>query len=369
MPEYLWQNIGGQKAYPNLAVVSGAPNALDVFVVRDAPGQDKVFHKALNGAAWSPSPKGWDDLGNLESVNAFLSTSQSPAALARSASLRDVFAVSLEGNVYRKRWDGSAWSGWQNLGAPAGGVIGLPAVCRLLTDSGALFVRGSDGAVHGKSLIGAGLGTWKSLGGSTIMDPKALHVSDARVDLFAVGANYQLLHKWAVAGISPGWTPSQTGWDDLGGFLTASPTAVSWAPNRIDVFAPGQDNQGNCVLHKWWDGSKWSGWERLAGAGITHLYAVSRGPNHINLFARGGSPQTASVCHRWFDGLVWHPAPDADWESLGGNFYAGNGPAAVSWATGRLDVFMVTDDATDGDANVYHKWWDGAWKPSPLVLP
>jgi hypothetical protein len=368
MSQYLWQNIGGDEASPNLAVVSGAPNALDVFVVRSAPGQHRVFHKALNGTAWNPPAKDWEDLGDLDPVNAFLAQSQSPVALARSATLRDVFAVSIQGNAYRKRWDGATWSGWENLGAPIGGFIGMPAVCGHLTDSGFLFVRGNDKAVHGKSLIGKSLGTWSSLGGATIMDPTALHTGGLRVDLFTVGDKYQLLHKWFTAGLGAAWLPSQTGWEDLGGFLTGSPTAVGWGANRIDVFAPGKDNQGYCVLHKWWNGSAWSSWERLTGPGVTHLRAISWGPNHIDLFARGGGAQPGDVYRRWFDG-VWHPAPDADWESLGGNFYPGNGPEAVAWAPGRLDVFMVADQATDGDANVYHRWWDGAWKPSQIVLP
>jgi hypothetical protein len=41
----------------------------------------------------------------------------------------------------------------------------------------------------------------------------------------------------------------------------------------------------------------------------------------------------------------------------------------VAWDPNRLDVFIATDQATDGDANVYHRWWNGEWKPSPIVLP
>jgi len=35
-----------------------------------------------------------------------------------------------------------------------------------------------------------------------------------------------------------GWSD----WMDLGGQLTSEPAAVSWGPNRIDVFARGTDN-------------------------------------------------------------------------------------------------------------------------------
>src|SRR5438876_630854 len=36
-----------------------------------------------------------------------------------------------------------------------------------------------------------------------------------------------------------------------------------------------------------------------------------------------------------------------------------SGVAAVSWGQNRLDVFYVGKDH-----GIYHKWWDGAWKPN-----
>ena len=30
-------------------------------------------------------------------------------------------------------------------------------------------------------------------------------------------------------------------WENLGGTITSAPAAVSWGPNRIDVFARGQN--------------------------------------------------------------------------------------------------------------------------------
>lgn len=40
-----------------------------------------------------------------------------------------------------------------------------------------------------------------------------------------------------------------SGWESLGGTLTSAPAAVSWGPNRIDVFVKGTDN---ALWHKWW---------------------------------------------------------------------------------------------------------------------
>jgi hypothetical protein len=53
-----------------------------------------------------------------------------------------------------------------------------------------------------------------------------------------------------------------SGWEDLGGIITAGPAVASWSANRLDTFVKGSDNH---MWHKWWDGSAWSGWEDLAG--------------------------------------------------------------------------------------------------------
>ncbi len=44
--------------------------------------------------------------------------------------------------------------------------------------------------------------------------------------------------------------------------LTSAPAVASWADNRLDVFARGQNR---ALWHKWWDGSRWSDWEDLGG--------------------------------------------------------------------------------------------------------
>ena len=49
-------------------------------------------------------------------------------------------------------------------------------------------------------------------------------------------------------------------WTDLGGYLgettkiASAPAAVSWGANRIDVFVVGSNKH---LYHKWFDGSTW----------------------------------------------------------------------------------------------------------------
>jgi hypothetical protein len=70
----------------------------------------------------------------------------------------------------------------------------------------------------------------------------------------------------------------------VGGILTSPPRAVAWGPNRLDLFVVGTDN---AVWHKWWDGSSWGGWESLGGSVFSEVSAVSWAANRLDLFAVG----------------------------------------------------------------------------------
>ena len=57
-----------------------------------------------------------------------------------------------------------------------------------------------------------------------------------RLDVFGIGvASSNLFHSFYTQ--SAGWS----GWENLGGTLTQTPGAVSWADNRIDLCARGTD--------------------------------------------------------------------------------------------------------------------------------
>ncbi len=74
------------------------------------------------------------------------------------------------------------------------------------------------------------------------------------------------------------------GWEGLGGVLVSQPHAVSWGPNRLDVFGVGTDH---AVWHRWWDGSNWGGWESLGGSVISPVSATSWAANRLDLFVLG----------------------------------------------------------------------------------
>src|SRR5581483_3148365 len=144
----------------------------------------------------------------------------------------------------------------------------------------------------------------------------------------------------------------------------AARPVVSWAPNRLDIFGLGVDNN---MFHKWWDptwrapdGTNWgpslTDWQSLGDTvGFkSPPAAVSWGPNRLDVFGVGigsvDTSQTITMFHKWWDSTNWGPSP-ADWEWLGGIF--NSPPAAVSWGFGRLDIFGLGVDNT-----TFHKWWD-----------
>ena len=141
-------------------------------------------------------------------------------------------------------------------------------------------------------------------------------------------------------------------WGNLGGQLASAPAAVSWAPNRLDVFAQGKNNR---LWHKVWDGTGWGDWTEDAKGVMSAAPAVtSWGANRLDVFVRGADAQ---LWHKAWGGSEW-----SDWQGLGGQL--ASAPAAVSWTPNRLDVFV------QGKNNrLWHKVWSenqwSAWVEDP----
>jgi Repeat of unknown function (DUF346) len=194
---------------------------------------------------------------------------------------------------------------------------------------------------------------WEPLGGNFSGGYQSLPVAVSwgpnRLDIFCVGSNGSLYQKSWDGGK---WLPSQSGWTPLGGLFGSSPAAVSWAPNRLDIFALGSDQS---MYHKFWDGKFWfpspTDWESFGGVFNSPPAAVSWGANRIDIFGLGTDN---SMYHKFWAGNAW-----SGWEALGGVF--NSPPAAVSWGPNRLDIFGLGTDNS-----MYHKAWNGsAWLPSP----
>jgi len=169
-----------------------------------------------------------------------------------------------------------------------------------------------------------------------------------RLDIFTPGNDGNIWHTSWDPVMWQGWEGE---WDSLGGppgGYTGELSAVSWGPNRLDLFTIGKDQH---VWHNSWDGGNWeAAWDDRGApaAGIVSgLSAVSYGVNRLDVFA-GGS-----------DGHIWHTSWYGDgWQDEWDDRGAPPGPyfgdvSAVSWGFDRLDVFSL------GEGGIYHNAWDG----------
>jgi hypothetical protein len=71
---------------------------------------------------------------------------------------------------------------------------------------------------------------WEEMGGQFISAPSVCPtIAPVRLDLFGIGTDNQMYHKWFVDGV---WTPSLTDWEGIGGpFRIPRPTQL---PQRLD---------------------------------------------------------------------------------------------------------------------------------------
>src|SRR5260370_42078249 len=86
--------------------------------------------------------------------------------------------------------------------------------------------------------------------------------------------------------------------ENLGGPVVSVTVAVSWGPNRLDIF--GVAAVSNHILHKAWDGSQWlpskTDWEDLGGRSGTRHAVTSSGRNRLDIFVTGFDDGTPGDC-------------------------------------------------------------------------
>jgi len=333
-----------------VASTAWSAKRLDLFVIGT---NQATFHKWWNGSAWGPSVLGWESLGG--------NCVGPPVVESWAKNRLDVFVIGTNQAVFHKWWDGSAWgpsaTGWQSLGGvvqPA--PMRTPSVVAWGPNRLDVFVVGTNGALHHKWWNGSAWGPsasgWEFMGGICASAPVAVSWAASRLDVFVIGTDGALYHKWWNGSA---WGPSVTGWESLGGVCLGTPAAVAWGPNRLDLFVVGTNG---ALFHKWWNGSAWGpsvgGWESLGGKCASSPTVAAWGPNRLDVFVRG---LDQALYHKWWNGSAWGPSVTG-WEPLGGVIKGV--PNATSWAANRLDVFAVGTGRA-----LHHKWWNGsAWGPS-----
>ncbi len=249
------------------------------------------------------------------------------------------------------------------------------------------FAVGTDQALWYASLDGftsdvdtpATWSGWRSLGGVVMSPPRAVRSGESSVEVFAAGANSELLHwqfrngNWVnhppvledaasaarAGGLSPAVdTPVSEApasvalaghvsppvytryWESLGGVITSPPHAVIFGEldDEILVFARGTDQ---ALWNRALVNGSWREWTSLG-----HILAS---PPHAVVAAK----ETLAVFALGTDSAIWYTM-GGEWHSLGGTF--SSAPHAV--ADGR-NIHLFAADATS--ALAWSKWDGNAW--------
>jgi hypothetical protein len=272
------------------------------------------------------------------------------SAVSRSNNRGDVFVRGTSGAVHWKKFTGTAWSGYQNLG---GTILGAPEVVSWGPNRMDVFARGqSRQLVHKYWEGGTWSADWTSLGGTTTGHPSAVSWGEGRIDIFVKGDDGQVLHK---AFRNNEWYPSQTGYQALGGYTKGPIEVVSWGPERLDIFMVEKTGR---LFHKAWRDDAWypseTGWENLSGDVVGRVSAVSWGAERLDIFVKGRS---GAVLHKAWRNDEWYPS-ETGWQNLGGSIVGS--PTVVSRGPDSLDIFA---QSTDGSL-LHKQWLNGQWFPS-----
>src|SRR5208282_1321796 len=199
----------------------------------------------------------------LPRVAAAVQLASDPACTTSGVDHIDCFGRGSDNALWHIYWSGSGgWSSWESLG---GSLASSPAVVLNGAQHYDVFARGTDNALwHIYWDFNGGWSSWESLGGTLTSDPVLVSWSPNRIDLFARGSDDALWHIYYVPHNYDQNTGGWSSWESLGGTLTSDPAAISWGPNRIDVFTKGSDN---ALWHTYWDirlnNGGWGSWESL----------------------------------------------------------------------------------------------------------
>jgi hypothetical protein len=269
-----------------------------------ATGPDgNVYSNWYDGTKWG----GWTNLGNAGSAIAI-----APASIVEPGvqGARDiaVFAIDSAGSLLQKIGVASTnllaaptWgSTWQAINPPGTHTLatknGPPTVVLSQPNSQVnVFATLEDSSVGVASGF-LGFMNWTLLEGAVIAQPGAVSWGPDRLDVFAVGPNDHLYHRYS-GDNGQTWYPAGGSWEYLAGTMATTPQVASWGPGRLDVFG----GYGNALEHLAYTGAGWGTcsappcWETLPGIvwadgvhGSATPTPITLGAGDMNVFVQGG---------------------------------------------------------------------------------
>jgi hypothetical protein len=270
-----------------------------------------------------------------------------PTAVSWGSPHLEVFALDSEGDpLWKYRNTTSSWSPQSgdlvSLDGTAASIEQAIAAVARDAENVDILVVGSDFGLwhkyHSTDLLwGPGSDSWESQGGIISIAPTVVSWGSDRLDVFAIGAEprYQLFQKyWSLTG---GWSD----WIGLpdGEWELFAPTAVAWGPDRLDVFLV--DKNTNALYHTYGDGNSWQpsgSYDDLGGYCTSRPVALSRSEGLIDIFVRGGD---AGLWQLSYSNGTW-----GKWAAIGSGTAIQAEPEAVSWGSGNIELFAWAADSS-----------------------
>jgi len=145
---------------------------------------------------------------------------------------------------------------------------------------------------------------------------------------------------------------SSSGISTVSNYTSQTISATTW-PNFTNPIATASSTNAGPPA------AGWTAWNPLGNNTSTPPTAVSWGSGRIDLFTAGADN---AVWHKWYANNAWNPGTTPYWESQGGASTV-QGQAVSTWGANHLDVFEVRTSPAN---TVYQKTYDnvwGSWQP------
>jgi hypothetical protein len=229
------------------------------------------------------------------------------------------------------------WSNWKSEDHGIK-VLGTPAVASWKEGRLDVFIRTNEKRLYHRvyeNEAWQGL-TWTNLSDGHPIEtaPAAVSWGPNRVDLFAVW-DKQVHHRACVNGTWGAWA------ENLNGVTTDGLAAASHKTLRLDVLVRTSDN---LLARRYWESGAivgWKNWETILGSSqpLTSAPAtVATATNRVDCFGRNAA---GHLTHGWYQGVIQEQWSEVDILTFR------DAPAVVSGTTadrGRVDVFVRGED-------------------------
>jgi surface antigen len=291
-------STGGSINWSGTFATSWGSGRLDAFTWGASNSVSHLWY----GGGWGP----WDSMPVLSQQ-----ATSWPSAVSWGPGRIDVFARGNPDHLLHAWYDSTGWHNWEDLGHC---ITGAPGVASWGVGRLDVFAQGcgDNGTNLWHVYYDGSNWNWETLpvtGYQMASAPSAVSWGVGRIDVFAQSTSNggRPIQAYFDSSGWHGWVPL----GDTNTCITGAPGVSTWGVNRLDLFTQGCGDNGTNLWHAYFDGS-WH-WETITPTQpiTTSPSAVSWGPGRIDVFAGSAS---GTLLHRYWDSTGWH-----NWEDKGGS--------------------------------------------------